>query len=153
MQGVEREERRSVLRHVMLSITLLFHTISPVVRKKWPTLHDMVTEGESSCYPLRQQLETTCNTVKLVEQIHYMFSDYLTAEEAEIIGNHDVAEAPWLSFAWACRTVHRARQEGRIASDFGHHAMIKEILFLRVQCGKMHAYNKHNVPLVYAQVG
>ena len=59
MQGIEREERRTVLRYVVLCITLTLATISPVVKAKLPTLEAMVTKGESPCYLSTPHSQTT----------------------------------------------------------------------------------------------
>lgn len=121
-QGVEREERRSILRYVVLCITLTLATISPVVKAELPSLEVMVTKG------------------------------FLTEQEANILNKHKIdsgQQVAWVPIVWACKTVHGARQERRITTDLGHKSLMDEMLSLRVLCGRLLGYNSHNIPLVW----
>uniref|UniRef100_A0A0P4WX07 Bestrophin homolog n=1 Tax=Scylla olivacea TaxID=85551 RepID=A0A0P4WX07_SCYOL len=124
-QGVEQVERRSILRYVVLCITLTLAAISPVVKDSLPTFEAMVKKG------------------------------FLTDEEARMLEKHKAdsgQQVAWVPIVWASRAVHRARREGRITTDLGHKSLVDEMLCLRSLCGRLLGYNSHNIPLVYAQV-
>ncbi|XP_050734827.1 bestrophin-2-like isoform X4 [Eriocheir sinensis] len=124
-QGVGREERRAVLRYVVLTITLTLATISPEVLAVYPSFEVMVKKG------------------------------FLTEEEARLLDKHkeeSEQQVAWVPIVWACQIVQRARQAGRIATNLGQKALTDEMLNLRVSCGRLLGFNSHNIPLVYVQV-
>ncbi|XP_069158967.1 bestrophin-3-like [Procambarus clarkii] len=120
-----RTTRVTVLRYVNLSIAITFATISPVVKDKLNTVHDLKREG------------------------------YITENELHILSKLDEQtdqHKAWVPIMWACKTLQRARHEGLIASDIGLQIIVDEILSIRLKCGSLLGYYGNNIPLVYTQV-
>lgn len=80
---------------------------------------------------------------------------YLTANEREILENMEKKTAvhkTWVPFMWACKTVERARREGRVKDDVTQKTLTDEIIRLRGCCGDILGWDEYNIPLVYTQV-
>lgn len=119
-----KKVREVILRYLNLTIGLTFKMISPVVKKKLPSLH------------------------------HFQDAGYLTEEEMQALDtltDSNSQHKTWVPVVWACRQVEEARKK-ELISDAGHRIVIGEILRLRGQCGSLMGWNEYNVPLVYTQV-
>ncbi|KAK4303820.1 hypothetical protein Pmani_024205 [Petrolisthes manimaculis] len=119
-----RRVREIILRYINLTIALTFAMVSPVVKKKLPSLH------------------------------HFHAAGYITEEEMrawENLEENNSQHKTWVPVVWACRAVDEARKE-QILNDTAHRILIGEILRLRGQCGSLMGWNEYNVPLVYTQV-
>ncbi|XP_042862668.1 bestrophin-2-like isoform X1 [Penaeus japonicus] len=123
--AIGRMLRCSVVRYLNLAFVMTFAMVAPGVKKNFPTLQQLVDAG------------------------------YLTANEREILENMDKKTAvhkTWVPFMWACKTVERARREGRVKDDVTQKTLTDEIIRLRGCCGDILGWDEYNIPLVYTQV-
>lgn len=118
--------RRTIMRYVCLGLTMVFSSISPRVKKRFPTLDHFVEAG------LLLENEKT-----IVLDLNDKFPRH---------SKH------WLPVVWAASIVTRARKEGRIRDDFAVKTIIDELNKFRGQCGLLLNYDSISVPLVYTQV-
>ncbi|KAL4708792.1 hypothetical protein ACJJTC_011756 [Scirpophaga incertulas] len=118
--------RRTILRYVCVSLTMVLTMISPRVKKRFPTMNNLVDAG------------------------------LLLDNEKAIFDNlNDKFPKPskhWLPIVWATSIVTRARKEGRIRDDFAVKTIIDELNKFRGQAGLLLSYDTISVPLVYTQV-
>ncbi|XP_022119951.2 bestrophin-4 isoform X2 [Pieris rapae] len=118
--------RRTILRYVCLCLTMVLTMISPRVKKRFPTLDNLVEAG------------------------------LLIDNEKSILDNlNEKFPKPskhWLPIVWATSIVTRARKEGRIRDDFAVKTIIDELNKFRGQAGLLLSYDTISVPLVYTQV-
>ncbi|XP_028174601.1 bestrophin homolog 1-like isoform X1 [Ostrinia nubilalis] len=118
--------RRTIVRYVCLCLTMVLTMISPRVKKRFPTLNNLVDAG------------------------------LLLDNEKTILENlNDKFPKPskhWLPIVWATSIVTRARKEGRIRDDFAVKTIIDELNKFRGQAGLLLSYDTISVPLVYTQV-
>ncbi|CAH0721683.1 unnamed protein product, partial [Brenthis ino] len=118
--------RRTIVRYVCLCLTMVLTMISPRVKKRFPTLDNLVEAG------------------------------LLLDNEKTILENlNDKFPKPskhWLPIVWATSIVTRARKEGRIRDDFAVKTIIDELNKFRGQAGLLLSYDTISVPLVYTQV-
>ncbi|XP_055692098.1 bestrophin-2-like [Lutzomyia longipalpis] len=118
--------RRTIVRYVCLCITMVFINISPRVKRRFPTLQQLVEAG------------------------------LLTENERAIIANMNERfprpSKHWMPIVWAASIVTRARKEGRIRDDFAVKSMIDELNKVRLKCGILSEYDTISIPLVYTQV-
>ncbi|XP_044254540.1 bestrophin-4 isoform X1 [Tribolium madens] len=121
-----RVMRRTIMRYVCLSVTMLFSNISPKVKKRFPTLDHLLKAG------LLEESEK-----KVIQGLNQKFPSY---------SKH------WLPLVWASSIVTRARKEGRIRDDFAVKTMLDEINAFRGKCGILINYDRISIPLVYTQV-
>ncbi|XP_045606217.1 bestrophin-2 [Procambarus clarkii] len=119
-----REARSTILRYVNLTIALTFTIISPVVKRKHPTLNSLVMAGF-----LTESEQEILETLKSKSSVHNA----------------------WAPILWACKTVDRAKRDG-LVSDAGQRAITAEIITIRAKCGGLLGWHEYNVPLVYTQV-
>ncbi|XP_065159768.1 bestrophin-4-like isoform X2 [Atheta coriaria] len=120
-----RVMRRTIMRYVCLSVTMMFTMISPRVKKRFPTLDHFVEAG------LLQTSEK-----EIISVLDNKFPKY---------SKH------WLPIVWAASIITRARKEGRIRDDFAVKTLIDELNKFRGQCGLLLSYDTISVPLVYTQ--
>ncbi|XP_055691996.1 bestrophin-2-like [Lutzomyia longipalpis] len=118
--------RRTIVRYVCLCITMVFINIAPRVKRRFPTLQQLVEAG------------------------------LLTDNERAIIANMNErfprTSKHWMPIVWAASIVTRARKEGRIRDDFAVKSMIDELNKVRLKCGNLGEYDTISIPLVYTQV-
>ncbi|RVE45968.1 hypothetical protein evm_009371 [Chilo suppressalis] len=118
--------RRTILRYVCLCLTMVLTMISPRVKKRFPTLNNLVDAG------------------------------LLLDNEKSILDNlNEKFPKPskhWLPIVWATSIVTRARKEGRIRDDFAVKTIIDELNKFRGQAGLLLSYDTISIPLVYTQV-
>ncbi|XP_038213594.1 bestrophin-4-like isoform X2 [Zerene cesonia] len=118
--------RRTILRYVCLCLTMVLTMISPRVKKRFPTLDNLVEAG------LLLDNEKT-----ILENLNKKFPK---------------PSKHWLPIVWATSIVTRARKEGRIRDDFAVKTIIDELNKFRGQAGLLLSYDTISVPLVYTQV-
>lgn len=123
---VGRAMRRTIMRYVCLSLTMVFRVLSLRVKKRFPKMSDLVDAG------LLTQSE-----LKIIEQMDQKFPGY---------------SKNWLPIVWAASIVNRARNDGRIRDDFAVKTLIEEFNKFRGACGTLMNYNAICIPLVYVQV-
>ncbi|XP_047545480.1 uncharacterized protein LOC125077575 isoform X3 [Vanessa atalanta] len=118
--------RRTIVRYVCVCLTMVLTMISPRVKKRFPTLNNLVEAG------------------------------LLLENEKTILDNlNDKFPKPskhWMPIVWATSIVTRARKEGRIRDDFAVKTIIDELNKFRGQAGLLLSYDTISVPLVYTQV-
>lgn len=118
--------RRTIMRYVCLCLTMVFVNISPRVKKRFPSLDQLVEAG--------LLLE---NERIIMENLNSKFPRH---------SKH------WMPIIWAASIVTRARKEDRIRDDFAVKTVIDELNKFRGQCGMLISYDTISVPLVYTQV-
>jgi len=118
--------RRTIMRYICLSLTLVLTDIAPGVKKRFPTLQHYVDAG------LMVENERI-----IIDDLNQKFPKH---------SKH------WLPIVWASSIVTRARSEGRIRYDFAVKSIIDELIKFREKCGLLISYNLVTVPLVYTQV-
>lgn len=118
--------RRTIMRYVCLCLTMVFVNISPRVKKRFPTLDQLVEAG--------LLLE---NEKIIMSNLNSKFPRH---------SKH------WMPIIWAASIVTRARREDRIRDDFAVKTVIDELNKFRGQCGLLISYDTISVPLVYTQV-
>lgn len=118
--------RRTIMRYVCLSLTMVFTMISPGIKRRFPTYDYFITTG------------------------------LLNTNEALIITKMDEKfpkhSKYWMPLMWASSVMTRARKEGRIWDDFSLKSMIDELNKFRAGCNMLTHYDMISVPLVYTQV-
>lgn len=121
-----RKMRRTIMRYVCLSLTMFLTRISPRVKKRFPTLEQLVEAG------------------------------LLVENEKEILRsmNEKFSKHPkhWMPIVWASAIVTRARKEGRIRDDSSLKTLIDSLNNFRGKCMVLTFYDTISIPLVYTQV-
>ncbi|XP_061395808.1 bestrophin-2-like [Musca vetustissima] len=121
-----RKMRRTIMRYVCLSLTMVLTRISPRVKKRFPTLDYLVDAG------------------------------LLVENEKQILKslNEKFAKHPkhWMPIVWASAIVTRARKEGRIRDDSSLKTLIDALNGFREKCMVLTFYDTMSIPLVYTQV-
>jgi hypothetical protein len=118
--------RRTIMRYVCLSLTMVFRVLSPRVAKRFPKMSDLIDAG------LLLQ-----NELDIFEDLDRKFPGF---------------SKNWLPICWAANLVTRARDEGRIRDDFAVKTLIDELNKFRGSCGVLLCYDTICIPLVYLQV-
>ncbi|XP_034104797.1 bestrophin-4 [Drosophila albomicans] len=118
--------RRTIMRYVCLSLTMVLTMISPGIKRRFPTYDFLIEAG------------------------------LLNKNEANIIAAMDEKFPGhfkyWMPIMWASSIMTRARREGRIWDDFSLKSMIDELNKFRSGCNMLIHYDMISVPLVYTQV-
>ncbi|XP_064078625.1 bestrophin-3-like [Macrobrachium nipponense] len=128
IRGQDRESkkiRETVIRNVNVVIAMTFKKLSPSVRKKYPTLRSLTSEG------------------------------YLTAEETLIIENlrsRTSVDMTYVPIVWACKTVDKAQNDEYISSTHNKIDLMTEILDIQSKCMELSHWTMRAVPLAYCQV-
>jgi predicted membrane chloride channel (bestrophin family) len=123
---VGRAMRRTIMRYVCLSLTLVFRKLSTRVQNRFPKFKDLVISG------LMHDGE-----VEVIEELEAKFPGY---------------SKNWLPIVWASSVVSKARREGRIKDDMTVNAIIEALNDFRSKCNVLLYYNTITIPLVYTQV-
>lgn len=123
---VGRAMRRTIMRYVCLSLTMVFRVLSPRVQKRFPKMSDLVDAG------------------------------LLTESELDIIEDldkkHPGCSKNFLPIVWASAIVTRARSERRIDNSEAANTIIEMLNKFRGQCSFLMTYQTVSIPLVYTQV-
>lgn len=123
---VGRAMRRTIMRYVCLSMTMVFRVLSPNVQQRYPKMSDLIDAGLI--------LE---NELKIIESLETKYPGL---------------SKNFLPIVWAASIVTNARAQGRIYDDFAVKTLIKELNSFRGKCGALMAYHAISIPLVYTQV-
>ncbi|XP_060530679.1 bestrophin-2-like isoform X2 [Cylas formicarius] len=118
--------RRTIIRYVCVAFTLTLRTLSPKVKKRFPTLDHFVHAG------LLNRDERA-----FIEELDNEYPSYIKY---------------WLPLAWAANVTTRAKAEGIIQHELGLKDILEEINAFRGQCKKLLDFDWICVPLVYTQV-
>ncbi|XP_014209410.1 bestrophin-4 [Copidosoma floridanum] len=118
--------RRTIVRYVCVCLTLVLASVSPRVKKRFPTMDHYVDAG--------LLLE---NELAIFQSLNNKFPK---------------PSKHWLPIVWASSIVTRARKEGRIRDDFAVKTLIDELNKFRGSCGGLVHYDTISIPLVYTQV-
>lgn len=111
---VGRAMRRTIMRYVCLSLTMIFRALSPRVVKRFPRMNDMVEAG------LINEDE-----LAVLEELDGKFPGY---------GKY------WLPICWAAAIATRARRDGRIKDDFALKTIMEELTKFRTKLGVLTSY-------------
>jgi bestrophin, other len=121
-----RAMRRTIMRYLCLSLTMVFRKLSNKVAQRFPLMSDLIAVG-------------------LITQSEL---DIIEAMEIKYPGS----AKNWMPIVWAAAIVTRARSEGRIRDDFAKSTLMDSLNSFRSKCGTLMQYNFVNIPLVYTQV-
>ncbi|XP_073835880.1 bestrophin-4-like [Musca autumnalis] len=121
-----RKMRRTIMRYVCLSLTMVLTRISPRVKKRFPTLDHLVDAGL-----------LVENEKQILKTINEKFAKH---------SKH------WMPIVWASAIVTRARKEGRIRDDSSLKTLIDALNSFREKCMVLTFYDTMSIPLVYTQV-
>ena len=121
-----RVVRRTIIRYCTLAYILCIRRLSVRLRKRFPTMHELVTAG------------------------------IVRSDEANRIGNEDSSEVFhsnwWLPIKWSIEISSTARQEGLISSAPGYSHLLCRLAQFRSSLTEVANYGHIPVPLVYTQV-
>ncbi|XP_077982195.1 bestrophin-2a-like [Glandiceps talaboti] len=126
VQGADeemRKARRTLVRWLNLTITIVFTSVSMPVLKRFPTLGHIVRAGLMT---KKERLE--------YENLPTTFVKF------------------WLPVGWACNLVRKLREDGKIKDDVAVNLLLQKFQGIRGSCGGMMGYDWISVPLVYTQV-
>ncbi|XP_032790943.1 bestrophin-2 [Daphnia magna] len=115
--------RRVLLRRALLMLTLLLRSISRAVRRRFPTLQDLVKNG------IMTQTEKQC--YESISPVVNLF---------------------WVPSTWFASTLNEAVRDGILADPAGNKLIMEEFLEFRANCGALWSYNWVSIPMVYTQV-
>lgn len=121
-----RAMRRTIMRYVCLSLTMVFRVLSPRVKKRFLKLSELVDAGLLND-----------NELSIIEDLDRKFPGY---------------SKNWLPIVWASSIVTQAREEGKIKHDFAVKTVLDSLNVFREKCAILMHYNSVNIPLVYTQV-
>ncbi|KAM7356212.1 bestrophin-4-like [Cochliomyia hominivorax] len=121
-----RKMRRTIMRYVCLSLTMVLTMNSPRVKKRFPTFDHLVDAGL-----------LVENEKVILRNINEKFSKY---------------PKHWMPIVWASSIVTRARKEGRIRDDSALKTLIDSLNAFRGKCMVLLFYDTISIPLVYTQV-
>lgn len=120
-----RKLRRTIMRYVCLTLTMVLTMISPKVKRRFRTLDNLVEAG-------------------LLEE-----------NEKQILQSMDLSAKHakhWTPIVWAASICTQARREGRIRDDFSLKTLIDSLNNFRGSCMVLTFYDSISIPLVYTQV-
>ncbi|XP_013996966.2 bestrophin-4 isoform X1 [Salmo salar] len=115
--------RRTLMRYANLSSVLILRSISTRVRRRFPTLEQVVDAG------FMTSLEH--------QQLDGLYSDF---------------NKYWMPLTWFTNLASRARQEGRVRDDVALRLLMDELNNYRGKCSLLFHYDWISIPLVYTQV-
>ncbi|XP_055722016.1 bestrophin-4 isoform X2 [Salvelinus fontinalis] len=114
--------RRTLMRYANLSSVLILRSISTRVRRRFPTLEQVVDAGFMT--PLEHQ------------QLDGLNSDF---------------NKYWMPLTWFTNLASQARQEGRVRDDVALRLLMDELNNYRGKCSLLFHYDWISIPLVYTQ--
>ena len=115
--------RRTMMRYLSLSATLLFRSVSAPVMKRFPTLDHIVEAGIM-----------TPHEKKIFEE--------------EIVSRHNKY---WVPLMWFATLAVQARKENRIDSEVSLKIILDGLEDFRGWCGGLFSYDWISTPLAYTQ--
>ncbi|ROL44650.1 Bestrophin-4 [Anabarilius grahami] len=115
--------RRTLMRYANLSSVLILRSISTRVRKRFPTLEDIVEAGFM--------------TAEELKKLNHLYSDF---------------NKYWMPLAWFANLASQARKEGRVKDDIALRLLMDELNNYRSKCSMLFHYDWISIPLVYTQV-
>ncbi|XP_051739530.1 bestrophin-4 isoform X2 [Ctenopharyngodon idella] len=115
--------RRTLMRYANLSSVLILRSISTRVRKRFPTLEDIVEAGFM--------------TEEELKKLNHLYSDF---------------NKYWMPLAWFANLASHARKEGRVKDDIALRLLMDELNNYRSKCSMLFHYDWISIPLVYTQV-
>ncbi|XP_056096916.1 bestrophin-4 [Rhinichthys klamathensis goyatoka] len=115
--------RRTLMRYANLSSVLILRSISTRVRKRFPTLEDIVEAGFM--------------TAEELKKLNHLYSDF---------------NKYWMPLAWFANLASHARKEGRVKDDIALRLLMDELNNYRSKCSMLFHYDWISIPLVYTQV-
>ncbi|CAM4592516.1 unnamed protein product [Leuciscus chuanchicus] len=115
--------RRTLMRYANLSSVLILRSISTRVRKRFPTLEDIVEAGFMTSEELKK--------------LNHLYSDF---------------NKYWMPLAWFANLASNARKEGRVKDDIALRLLMDELNNYRSKCSMLFHYDWISIPLVYTQV-
>ncbi|KAM9459384.1 bestrophin-4 [Salvelinus alpinus] len=115
--------RRTLMRYANLSSVLILRSISTRVRRRFPTLEQVVDAGFMT--PLEHQH---------LDGLNSDFNKY------------------WMPLTWFTNLASQARQEGRVRDDVALRLLMDELNNYRGKCSLLFHYDWISIPLVYTQV-
>ncbi|XP_077085545.1 bestrophin-4 [Siphateles boraxobius] len=115
--------RRTLMRYANLSSVLILRSISTRVRKRFPTLEDIVEAGFM--------------TAEELKKLNHLYSDF---------------NKYWMPLAWFANLASNARKEGRVKDDIALRLLMDELNNYRSKCSMLFHYDWISIPLVYTQV-
>ena len=121
-----RMMRRTIMRYACLSLSMVLRTLSPGVRKRFPTMGHFIKAGLIN----EQELS-------IIDDAKERFPGY---------------SKNWLPIVWAAGIVTKAKEEGLIRNDLSVKTLVDKLNEFRGSCGVLINYNSVSVPLVYTQV-
>jgi bestrophin, other len=108
---VGRAMRRTIMRYVCLSATMVFRTLAPRVKKRFPRMDDLIAAGLIN----EDELD-------VLQELDHRFPGY---------GKY------WLPICWAASLATKARDEGRIRDDFALKTIVEALNHFRSNCGSL----------------
>ncbi|ESO02503.1 hypothetical protein HELRODRAFT_65946 [Helobdella robusta] len=118
-----RKYRRTVMRYVCCTFTMVMRSICQPVKKRFPTLNHLVEAG------------------------------LLTEEEETEVKNFEVkCNHYFIPIVWGTSLISTARKQGMIKKDIDQERLIMELNAFRSGCSKLIRFDWVTLPLVYTQV-
>ena len=115
--------RRTLMRYLGLTTTLLFRSVSAPVMKRFPTLDHIVEAGIMT--PLEKKMY-----------------------EEEVLSHHNKY---WVPLVWFNTLAVKARKDNRIDTDVGLKTILDGLEDFRGCCGGLFSYDWISTPLAYTQ--
>lgn len=122
-QELIRELRQGLVRRSLLMLVLLLRSISPAVRRRYPTLKSLVLDGVMTRKE-KQSFESIVPVVNLF----------------------------WVPATWFATALQDAVSDGMLTNEYGTKLIMEEFLEFRANCGALWSYNWVSIPMIYTQV-
>ncbi|CAK9300471.1 unnamed protein product [Gordionus sp. m RMFG-2023] len=114
--------RRTLMRYINLTFINVFRNLAISTRKRFPTLDHLVVSG------------------------------ILIENEKKILQTFAPGDVWWVTLIWSIALINKARSEGYIRDQFSTIDLIKELMKLRGNMGRLLGQDWISFPLVYTQV-
>ncbi|VDN02203.1 unnamed protein product [Thelazia callipaeda] len=132
-----RMYRRTIVRNACLAQCLVLRNISVSVRKRFPTMNDLVETGKFYIY-----------ASKIMNDIGYM-----TQKELENLESCQLQyDKHWMPIMWSVTHVINARRTGKVNNDMETNKLLDELKAFRSCLQILANYDWVPLPLVYPQV-
>ncbi|XP_065319018.1 bestrophin-3-like [Gordionus sp. m RMFG-2023] len=113
--------RRTLMRYINLTFINVFRNLAISTRKRFPTLDHLVVSG------------------------------ILIENEKKILQTFAPGDVWWVTLIWSIALINKARSEGYIRDQFSTIDLIKELMKLRGNMGRLLGQDWISFPLVYTQ--
>ncbi|CAK9300472.1 unnamed protein product [Gordionus sp. m RMFG-2023] len=114
--------RRTLMRYINLTFINVFRNLAISTKKRFPTLDHLVASG------------------------------ILIENEKKILQTFAPGDVWWTTLIWSIALVSKARSEGYIRDQYSSTGLIKELMKLRGNLGRLMGQDWISFPLVYTQV-